>query len=51
MIELVMRNYLWLEVTRNIGKYVEDCNMYQRIKNRMKVPAEKLKLSKVPEKL
>ena len=31
-------------------KYVEECDMYQRMKNRTEVPAEKLKLSEVPEK-
>jgi len=49
-IELVMRNYWWPGVTRNIGKYVEECDMCQRMKNRMEVPAGKLKLSEVPEK-
>jgi len=48
--ELVTRNYWWLGVTRDIEKYVERCNMCQRIKNRIELPAEKLKLSKVPRK-
>jgi len=34
-----------------IGKYMERCNICQRMKNRMEVPAGKLKLSKMPEKL
>ena len=34
-----------------MGKYVEECDLCQRIKNRMKELIEKLKLSKVPEKL
>ena len=51
MMELVTRNYWWLEVTKDMGKYVKGCNIYQRIKNRMEVPAGKLKLSEVPEKL
>ena len=50
MVELVMRNYWWLGVTRNIGRYVEGCNLCQRIKNRTEEVVEKLKLSKVPEK-
>ena len=50
MTELVMRNYWWLEVTKDIGKYVEECNMCQRMKNRTELLAEKLKLSKVSEK-
>jgi len=48
--ELVTRNYWWLGVTRDIEKYVERCNMCQRIKNRIELPAEKLKLSEVPRK-
>jgi len=40
-----------LGVTRDIGKYVERCNMCQRIKNRMELSAEKLKLSEVPRKI
>ena len=32
-------------------KYVEGCNMYQRIKNRTEVLVGKLKLREVPEKL
>ena len=51
MMELVMRNYWWPEVKKDVGKYIEGCNMCQRIKNRMKVPVGKLKLSKVLEKL
>ena len=50
IMELVMRNYQWLGVIKNIEKYVEGCNMCQRMKNRMEVPTEKLKLSEVPEK-
>ena len=51
MTELVMRNYWWLEVTRYIERYIEGCDMCQRMKNRMEVTTRKLKLSKVPEKL
>ena len=47
-VELVTRNYWWLGVTRDIGKYVEGCDLCQRMKNRMEEPAEKLKLSEVP---
>ena len=48
--ELVTRNYWWPGVTRNIGKYVEECDMCQRMKNRTEKVTEKLKLSKVLEK-
>ena len=46
-----MRNYWWPEVTRDVEKYVEGCNLCQRMKNRMEEPAEKLKLSEVPQKM
>ena len=36
---------------KDVGKYVEECNICQRMKNRVEIPAEKLKLTKVPEKL
>ena len=50
MIELVMRKYWWLEVIRDVEKYVDRYNMCQRIKNRIEAPAEKLKLSEILEK-
>jgi len=50
MVELVTRNYWWPGVTRDIGKYVEGCDLCQRMKNRMEEPVEKLKLSEVPQK-
>ena len=49
--ELVMRNYWWPGVTKDIMRYVERCDMCQRMKNRMEVLAGKLKLSEVLEKL
>ena len=45
-----MRNYWWLEVTKDVGKYVEGYNMCQRMKNRTEVPVGNLNLSEVPEK-
>ena len=50
MIELVTRNYQQLGVMRNMRKYMEGCDMYQRMKNRMEISVGKLKLSKVLEK-
>ena len=50
IMELVMRNYWWLEVTKDIEKYVEGYDICQRIKNKIKIPVGNLKLSKVPEK-
>jgi len=49
-VELVTRNYWWPGVTRDVGRYVEGCDLCQRMKNRAEEPADKLKLSKVPEK-
>jgi len=49
-VELVMRNYWWPGVTRDVGRYVEGCNLCQRMKNRAEEPAGKLKLSEVPKK-
>ena len=50
-IELVTRNYWWLEVMKDVGKYVEEYDICQRMKNRMEVLAGKVKLSEVSEKL
>ena len=49
-VELVTRNYWWPGVTRDIGKYVEGCDLYQRMKNRTEEPVGKLKLSEVLQK-
>ena len=49
-VELVTRNYWWPEVMRDVGRYVEGCNLCQRMKNRMEELAGKLKLSEIPEK-
>jgi len=48
--ELVMRNYWWPGVMRNVGKYTKSYDMCQRMKNRTEVPIGKLKLSEVLEK-
>jgi len=48
--ELVTRNYWWPGVTRDIGRYVKKCDMCQRMKNRIKEVAGKLKLSEVLKK-
>jgi len=49
-VELVTRNYWWPRVIRDIGRYVEGCNLCQRMKNRTEELVGKLKLSEVPEK-
>ena len=43
--ELVTRNYWWPSEIRDVGKYVEGCDLCQRMKNRTEEPAGKLKLS------
>ena len=48
--ELVTRNYWWLGVTRDVGRYVEECDLCQRMKNRAEELVGKLKLSEVLEK-
>ena len=50
-VELVTRNYWWPGVVRDVGRYVEGCDLCQRMKNRMEEVAGKLKLSEILEKL
>jgi len=50
MVELVTRNYWWPGVTREVGRYVEGCDLCQWMKNRTEEVAEKLKLGEIPEK-
>ena len=38
-------------MTKDVEKYIDSCNMYQRIKNRTEIPVGKLKLSEVLVKL
>ena len=42
-----MRNYLWLGVTKDVGKYMKGCDACQRMKNRTEAPAEKLMMNEV----
>ena len=48
--ELVTKNYWWPGVTRDVGRYVEGCDLCQRIKNKTEEMVGKLKLSEVPKK-
>jgi len=50
MTELVMRNYWWPRVTKDVRKYVNRCNMCQKMKNKTETPVEKSKLSEILEK-
>jgi len=36
---------------KDIEKYMKRCDFYQRMKNKMEAPAEKLMTNEVPEKL
>jgi len=51
MTELVTRNFWWPGVTKEVKKYVEEYNTYQKNKNQIETPTEKLMLNTVPEKL
>ena len=51
MTELVTKNYQQLEVTKDVGKYIDSCNIYQRMKNQTETLAVKLKLSEILKKL
>ena len=51
MTELVTRNYWWLGVTRDIGKYIDRCYLCQRIKKYTEVLVGKLMANKGLEKL
>ena len=44
-------NYWWPGIINNVERYVDGCNMCQRMKNRMEVLVGKLKLSEILEKL
>ena len=46
----MIRNYWWPGVTRDVERYVDGCNICQKMKNRTEAVTEKLKLSKVPKK-
>jgi len=48
--ELVMRNYWWPGVTKEVGRYVDGCDACQRYKNRSEAPAGKLMPNAIPEK-
>jgi len=50
MVELVTRNYWWPVVMSDIRRYVEGCDLCQKMKNRTEEVAGKLKLSEIPEK-
>ena len=49
--ELMMRNYWWHKVTKNVGKYVNRYNLYQKMKNKTEVLAGNLIVNKILNKL
>jgi len=49
--ELVTRNYWWPGVTKEVERYMDRCNVYQRYKNRSEAPVGKLMPNAIPEKL
>ena len=51
IVGLVTRNYWWLGMTRDVGKYMEGCDLCQWMKNRTEELAGKLKLSEVLQKI
>ena len=50
MAELIVRNYWWPGVMKEVGRYVDGCNACQRYKNQSKVPVGKLMPNAIPEK-
>jgi len=48
--ELVTRNYWWPGVTKEVERYMDRCDTYQRYKNRSEAPAGKLMPNAIPEK-
>ena len=49
-IELVTRKYWWPEVIKDVGKYVNECDIYQRMENHIKVLVRKLIVNEILEK-
>jgi len=51
MITLVTRNCWWPGVMKDIQKYIDRCNIYQKIKNYTEVLVGKLIVNEIPERL
>ena len=49
--ELITRNYWWSGVIKEVGRYVNGYDTYQRYKNRSKASARKLMSNAILEKL
>jgi len=50
MVELVTRNFWWPGVTKEIKRYMKECDAYQKNKNCTEQPAGKLMPNSIPEK-
>jgi len=50
MAELIVRNYWWLGVMKEVGRYVDRCDICQRYKNQSEVLVGKLMSNAIPEK-
>ena len=48
--ELVTRNFWWLGITREVKRYMEECDACQRNKNQTQPPTGKLMLNSVSER-
>jgi len=48
--ELIVRNYWWPGVMKEVGRYMDGCDACQRYKNQSKAPAGKLMPNAIPEK-
>jgi len=49
-VELVTRNFWWPGVTKEVKKYIKECNLCQRNKNQTEALARKLMPNEVPAK-
>ena len=49
-VKLVTRNYWCPEVTKEVKQYIEEYDQYQRMKNKIEIPARKLRPNVVPGK-
>jgi len=50
IVELVIRNFWWLETTKEIKRYIKEYNSCQRNKNHTKQLAGKLMPNSIPNK-
>ena len=51
MMKLMIKNYCWPGVMKDVRKYIDKCNLYQRMKNKIEVPVGKLMENKILKKI